>query len=682
MKRWLIPIVALAAPLVLGAACGDDDVTNDNQNDTPLPVCGNGVMETGEQCDDGAENSDLEADACRTNCRVAICGDGILDSDEECDDAGANSDRLANACRQSCELPACGDGVIDAGEQCDDGGTAAEDGCDADCAVEPLWQCTGEPSQCACEPYRRGTACEQCVVHVDAQADAATADGRTWATAFPTVQQGVDRAHDTGAGCEVWVAAGRYHLRGEHRLATITLRDGVALLGGFAGDETDREARDPEANLTVLDGASAAAPTERVFHVITAIGTLDATVDGFVITNGRATGDAYNYDDRGGGVLAYAAGVSFERCRFEGNRASMGGGAYVFASGALRFTRCVFQDNEAERGAGLALESSNARVQDTMVVGNRVAGGDGQNLGGGVYCRDGAPVLRRVQVVGNQAWGQGALVVFPGYGGGIYSECAMSIRSSTVVGNWVSESGAGVYNSSPNLTLYNSTVAANLAQGAGGGLTYMSVTSMYYEIYVYSSIIWDNDASADPGATGSGPPFRTIVQPGYPANWDQAPWDTATDRHLTFDPQFVGGIGNPVDAGTLTDVVQDEDRGVTRLVDSGAQWDPGALVGAYVKVQSSRYNPTINFEWRPVIANDTTSLTVYVVPAVSGGDYAVHDFRLASGSPAIDAGEDHLGNAEDAFDVLGTPWTDDPAVTDTGAGSPPYVDIGAFERVP
>ena len=51
-----------------------------------LPACGNGIVEPDEQCDDGADNSDSRADACRTQCRVAQCGDGVVDSAEACDD--------------------------------------------------------------------------------------------------------------------------------------------------------------------------------------------------------------------------------------------------------------------------------------------------------------------------------------------------------------------------------------------------------------------------------------------------------------------------------------------------------------------------------------------------------------------------------------------------------------------
>lgn len=42
----------------------------------------------------------------------------------------------------------CGDGVISGLETCDDGNTTAGDGCDANCQVEPGWECTDEPSVC------------------------------------------------------------------------------------------------------------------------------------------------------------------------------------------------------------------------------------------------------------------------------------------------------------------------------------------------------------------------------------------------------------------------------------------------------------------------------------------------------------------------------------------------------
>ena len=65
MKR-VFQITALGIVLVSGAGCGDDDGTNANQNHNQAqPVCGNGVIETGEQCDEGEANDDTVPGACR-----------------------------------------------------------------------------------------------------------------------------------------------------------------------------------------------------------------------------------------------------------------------------------------------------------------------------------------------------------------------------------------------------------------------------------------------------------------------------------------------------------------------------------------------------------------------------------------------------------------------------------------
>ena len=66
------------------SGCGGDKSSGGNNND-PLCECGNGVIECEEACDDGEANSDTEPDACRTNCIRAGCGDGIADTGEECD---------------------------------------------------------------------------------------------------------------------------------------------------------------------------------------------------------------------------------------------------------------------------------------------------------------------------------------------------------------------------------------------------------------------------------------------------------------------------------------------------------------------------------------------------------------------------------------------------------------------
>ena len=64
------------------------------------------------------------------------CGDGSLDTGEECDD-GNNID--GDGCSAVCKTeqdPYCGDGNLDSGEQCDDGNNVNGDGCSAACNTE------------------------------------------------------------------------------------------------------------------------------------------------------------------------------------------------------------------------------------------------------------------------------------------------------------------------------------------------------------------------------------------------------------------------------------------------------------------------------------------------------------------------------------------------------------------
>jgi flagellin-like protein len=65
-------------------------------------VCGDGVVNPGEECDNGDSNSDTTSDACRTNCVLHFCGDNVIDTGEACDDGASNSDTTSGACKTDC----------------------------------------------------------------------------------------------------------------------------------------------------------------------------------------------------------------------------------------------------------------------------------------------------------------------------------------------------------------------------------------------------------------------------------------------------------------------------------------------------------------------------------------------------------------------------------------------------
>jgi cysteine-rich repeat protein len=98
-------------------------------------TCGDGALDASEECDQGAFNSDVLADRCRTSCREPGCGDGVVDEDEECDDGNVDD---GDGCDADClsEVDACGNGILDEDEECDDGNAVGGDGCDDTCAID------------------------------------------------------------------------------------------------------------------------------------------------------------------------------------------------------------------------------------------------------------------------------------------------------------------------------------------------------------------------------------------------------------------------------------------------------------------------------------------------------------------------------------------------------------------
>ncbi|WP_437753898.1 DUF4215 domain-containing protein [Sorangium sp. So ce1389] len=101
-------------------------------------VCGDGLLEPSEQCDDG--NTE-DGDGCTSDCQLstgtggAVCGDGLVEPpSEQCDDGNTeDGDGCTSDCQLSTEAGVCGDGVNQPDEFCDDGNTEEEDWCPADC---------------------------------------------------------------------------------------------------------------------------------------------------------------------------------------------------------------------------------------------------------------------------------------------------------------------------------------------------------------------------------------------------------------------------------------------------------------------------------------------------------------------------------------------------------------------
>ncbi len=218
-------------------------------------------------------------------------------------------------------------------------------------------------------------------VDVDTPATKPLQDGRTWATAFDTIQEGVDTAETAGGG-EVWVVEGVYDEErtsdphGTGNTGSVMMKEGVHIYGGFTGSESARSDRYWKAHVTTLEGSSAR-DGQAAYHVI--VGANNATLDAFTIRGGNANGSDWQTTQSGGGMFNSGSSPTVTNCTFSNNSASSGGGMHNANSSSPIVAYCMFSENTADDGGGMSnIDSSSPTVTNctfTTNSGNWGAGG-------------------------------------------------------------------------------------------------------------------------------------------------------------------------------------------------------------------------------------------------------------------------------------------------------------------
>jgi cysteine-rich repeat protein len=112
-KVWVTPVHDYDGKFVHSKSKTDNFKVAPNAPPPPPATCGNGHVDSGEQCDDG---NTMNGDGCSAGCTTEAA-------------------------------PCCGDGHLDAGEECDDGNTSNNDGCSSACQIEACPQdCPNSPT--------------------------------------------------------------------------------------------------------------------------------------------------------------------------------------------------------------------------------------------------------------------------------------------------------------------------------------------------------------------------------------------------------------------------------------------------------------------------------------------------------------------------------------------------------
>jgi hypothetical protein len=307
--------------------------------------------------------------------------------------------------------------------------------------------------------------------------------GQTWATAWNTIGAALKDAVD---GDEIWVAQGTYK-------EFVTITNGVALYGGFAGAETDRDQRNFTWNTTTIYGdGGGISLTNDVVSILEVTNTL-ARLDGFtvdkdpmVVGSAIRTSNASPIiaNNRICGLTNFAYGVI--QCQ---------GGAPLIASNNIANNITAHNDliGANHNGAG----GIYSQGSDAHIVGNRIIGNSSE-FGAGIKITDGSPLVEFNDIMGNSAeYLSGGLDCW---------NTSARISNNRIIGNSVrntlyDDAGAGIsIENCRNVVIANNLVMANyipssapLINGYSGGISCRMASS---GMIVNNTVIYNQGGQA------------------------------------------------------------------------------------------------------------------------------------------------------------------------------------------
>ncbi len=343
--------------------------------------------------------------------------------------------------------------------------------------------------------------------------------GSSWVNAFTWLQYALNAA---GPGDEIRVAQGFYrpdqglpHTWGRSRggdakaglgrEATFSLKNGMTILGGFAGiGAEDPNARDTQRYQTVLTGDLSgndvdlwgpgnpfyeSMRADNSVHVVAGVNTDEtAVLDGFVIEGAL---DA--------ALLIQEGSPHIANCVFRKGTTPSRGGGLRCEGGQPVLSNCVFQENCSAKSQAGAIYVSGAHltVSDCRFIGNWAL------LEGGAICGVESDLsLTGCTFEKNTALAGGAIHQTAGTltlvectfetnaanrgGAAAFAAEATSMTGCVFVRNWSNDWGGAIENAETPLTLDECTFSANTA-GVGGA--------------IYAGRLTSTRVSAGPGTT-------------------------------------------------------------------------------------------------------------------------------------------------------------------------------------
>ncbi len=353
----------------------------------------------------------------------------------------------------------------------------------------------------------------------------------------------------------------------------------------------------------------------------------DTVLEGFTLTGGAFSG----------GMLNSGSSPTVTNCSFTGNSGFNGGGMRNQSGSSPTVTDCTFDGNTANGGGGMYnTGNSSPTVTDCWFTGNMTDPIFG--LGGGMANVSGSsPTVNDCTFTGNTTG------LFGGGMANIGDSNAM-VTGCTFTGNFSFNAGGGMVSGWGSPVVTDCTFTGNIALSGGGGMFNGSGSSP-----IVTNCILDGNIAVEGG--------------GGMANLGTTP----TVANCTFTGNSAGGPGGGAifSDGFNTTVVL--------TVANSVLWDnnPNQIHEIGDNLETTVLYSGVQGGWPGTGNIDADPLFV---------DPGNGDYRLQPASPCIDAADNTAVPTDITTDLDGNPrFLDVPETPDTGNGTLPIVDMGAYE---
>jgi predicted outer membrane repeat protein len=472
----------------------------------------------------------------------------------------------------------------------------------------------------------RSALADASIVYVDADASPG-GDGQAWGTAYNYLQDALDEANANGASdYEIWVAEGIYcpdedgdgdHISGA---MTETFRlnyNNVQLYGGFVATETIRSQRDWQANVTVLSGDIDGNDTTNADGVVTDADNVSGNNTNHVLFLDGVTNEPITGTTTIDGFTITAGQAT----------STSGGGLYC----------------DGHEGNQLDPHICSPALTNIIFSGNLAEGSGGAMFNYAYHNGESSPTLTNVIFSGNSAKNGGAMYN-DGHFAGESSPTLTNVifkdnSAGGATGAAYSHGGAmcnGGYQGTSSPTLVNVVFSNNSAEDDGGAM-YNSGTHGRANPTLTNVTFSGNSAGDDGGAMyNSSYPIPDNLNLSNVILWGNTAEDRGDQMYNSYMSLIIGY--SDVQGG---------------LLGSGMYYSNSTLTDLGGNIDSN--------------------------PRFVGAAFG--NLRLFDTSPCIDAGDNDAVPSGITTDLDGNPrFVEFPPPGGTGNGTPPLVDMGAYEE--